>query len=225
MYLALGGQSWVRLIQLDYVPRKCRYQNQTAAPVQSCANTRIQDTVNLMLHLSYQKAQHCLCSVCKTDLRTESAESRRIRGDSSKGWPSLSQLIWGWGVPVALHSSVTTLCWVVCTSRGTLVSPLMEGGTVVQKVWKSIHRFVLCTKKLYKDICSHPKQTRYKFCSLGRRSWQPGRCMFLSPLVLYSEVLECSHLERYCNTHTHISKSVSATVNYKRLTFLCQAQS
>lgn len=190
MYLALGGQSWVQLIQLDYVPRKCRCQNQTAAPVQSCADTRIHDTVNLILHLSYQKAQHCLCSVCKTDLRTESAESRRIRGDRSKGWPSLSQLIWGWGVPVALHSSVTTLCWVVCTSRGTLVSPFIEGGTVVQKVWKSIHRFVLCTKK--KNYTKTTVLTRYKqgidfaLLASGADS-QAGVCSW----VLWSYIQKC----------------------------------
>lgn len=188
MYLALGGQSWVRLIQLDYVPRKCRCQNQTAALMQSCADTRMQDTVSLMLHLSYQKAQHCLCSVCKTDLRTESAESRRIRGDRSKGWPSLSQLIWGWGVPVALHSSVTTLCWVVCTSRGTLVSPLMEGGTVVQKIWKSIHRFVLCTKNYTKTNYLTQNKQGINFALLaGGADSQAGVCSW----VLWSYIQKC----------------------------------
>ncbi len=96
-------------------------------------------------------SESVICCACTTDLRTVSAERRWTRGDRSKGWPSLSQLIWGWGVPVALHSSVTTLCRVVCTSRGTLVSPLMEGGTAVQKAYKLFNRFVLCLLKHYRE--------------------------------------------------------------------------
>lgn len=115
----------------------------------------------------------------------------------------------------ALQCDHTVLGGVHLTGDAGL--PTYGGRNCSAKKMKINSQICVVYNKLYKDNCSHPIQTRHRFCSLGQRSWQPGRCMFLSPLVLYSEVLECSHLERYWNTCAH--QQISATVNHKQTLF------